>query len=117
MTLSELLKDQKLPVRVRRDFWATDLWVEVLGSRGAFCCGFNQDGVSMGYSVLSTAGEDWSLFVEPKKKRILYQALYNQPSGAYISGQLFATEDDAKEHDCDFVRLLKDRPIEVEVEE
>lgn len=55
--------------------------------------------------------------IKPAKKKVVYQALCNDNSGntCWIPGMLFETEASAKDQHATFVRLLTDRPIEVEV--
>jgi len=53
-------------------------------------------------------------YTEPKKVTY-YQAVFNDNFKVYISGMIFKSEDDAKNHGrTSFVRLLTEYPIEIE---
>lgn len=113
MTLKDLIEKHGLPVKVENTYW--DGWVEVVASNGTYAVGFNEsDGVA--HDLLSSLG--YSLYTGPKKKRVLYLAVFHNVAmgWAYIDSRLFECEAHAIRSANEyhkFVKLLTDRPIEV----
>ena len=76
-----------------------------------------EDGEYYQYFKNIEQDEEFEIYEEPRKKVMVYPALYKDKAGiCYIPARLFPDEATAKEY-CgmgEFVRLLLDRGVEVE---
>lgn len=85
---------------------------------------FRSSGLELIY-VNDAIADDWEPIIEKKKKTVvMYQAVFGEivRGRMYISERLFFGEEDAEEYCKSFInskliKLLTDRPIEVEVTE
>jgi hypothetical protein len=107
MILNEALKLSK---RIKRDAcdWELDLTDKHL--------------IAETIAVCHAIANDWEPIIEKKKKTVvMYQALFVDTNNRhYIRDYLYKDESHAIKHSGDakeFIKLLTDRPIEVEVEE
>lgn len=69
MTLRELLKDKKLPVKVTYDSWDKTQYFEIMAANEDYAIGF-LDNKNPEY--FGTNNDRWTLYTEPKKKKKLY---------------------------------------------
>ena len=113
MTLDEIWKEHQKPVKVKRGWWSPGQWffIQAKCPVGVFI-GWLSNGSA---EICSNIFDDWSVYTEPKPKKILYQAVYREDAHCVLSHYLYESETHAKKHYSDelFVRLLTDRPIEV----
>lgn len=104
-----IIEASKLSDKIRRKSWASPDVVDLSDRR---------------FIIVSAdaVADDWEPVIEVKKETVLmYQAMVRSTimEGRYmVSDFLFTDEDDAKSI-CgeDFIKLLNDRPFEVEVDE
>jgi hypothetical protein len=73
MNLKELLKDKKLPVKVRIPSWSSDEYFEVVSFNEYGAVGFFQDGRP--YSWIFCKLDAWELYQEQKQKTVLHEYL------------------------------------------
>lgn len=97
--------------KVRRHYWATGVYFDYSSGlvytkthEGSYMC------------PADYIGNDWEPILE---KKVVYQAVIKTNSNRYfISNSLYCDENAArKDYPSFFVKLLTDRPIEVEVED
>lgn len=118
--LGEVLEGRQLPVKVARNGWNVPFTVVYVIDNVAF--GFTSMGNPHHYVLSECSTKDWHLYTEPKKKRVLYQAVFkyakDKPYAGYFIGGLYENEEEARSmpnvYGDVFVKLLTDRPIEVE---
>ncbi len=81
----------------------------------------DQDMYAGTITIREALATDWEPVIEKKKKIVvMYQAVfrYNYSESLGIPDILFANEFQARDHNkSGFIKLLTDRPIEVEIEE
>ena len=87
MTLKELLKDKKLPVKVRIPSWGSDEYFEVVSFNEYGAVGFFQDGRP--YSWTFCRDDRWELYQEPKKKTVLHEYLVSSYLVSSFSSSIF----------------------------
>jgi hypothetical protein len=66
-TLKELIDTHGLPIKVTNPHYDTACWFEIVATRENYCVGFYQNGAA-NFMPIHAMAEDWSLYVEPKKK-------------------------------------------------
>lgn len=88
MTLGELLKDKKLPVKVKRRDGELGIWREIIDMRGDWAIGYCEDNTPC-ISIL-TGIQDWELYQEPM---LQCGVMKNEPAFPMYSeiGNLHAT--------------------------
>ena len=119
MTLDEIVKQHGLPVKVCRP--ASPVWsngyyftLEAKLSNGEYAC-VNSDNFSI--TTDGTGCNDWLLYTEPKKKVVMYQAIFQdtETGELFISRGLYRDESHACQTGTQFFRLLTEYPVEVDV--
>ena len=96
--LIDLLRDAKLPVRVRLPTWDSTWYIEIVCLRGSEAVGFNQLGYARCFSdIHMDANPDWSLYTEPKKERqvVMYRGVWtNSTAGPFFGSRLYKTKEE-----------------------
>ena len=72
------------------------------------------------FTVEELLATDWEPIIEKKKKTVVtYQAVFERAlrSGYFVHDVLFDSEVSAKTYDSRFIKLLTDRPIDIEVDD
>jgi hypothetical protein len=104
MTLAEALKQSKIVARTSCN-WTLDM------------TGSNE--LELKVYISDAIATDWEPIIEKKKKIVVvYQSVCRSETTGelLISDYLFETEEEAKDYDgSEFVKLLTDRPIPIEV--
>jgi len=102
--------------KIRRDLWVKNVFIyikngELLSSNGMYTI-LNPDEI---------VADDWELYEEPKKKRIvkMWPAIIKAGDNeCYISSYLYCSIESAKSANRNTVRLLTEYPaVEIEVDE
>lgn len=111
MNLKELLKDKKLPVKVRIPSWSSDEYFEAVSFNEYGAVGFFQDGHPYSYIFCST--DRWELYQEPKKKNILNEYIIKSFSNGFTSYYFKSDEDFLTQFNGPIIKT--GRTIEVEL--
>lgn len=113
MTLKELLKDKKLPVKVRIPSWSSDEYFEVVSFNEYGAVGFFQDGRP--YSWTFCRDDRWELYQEPKQKTVLHEYLVSSfSSSIFVNYYLKSDEEFSKQFPRHTI-IKTGRTIEVEL--
>lgn len=111
MTLKELLKDKKLPVKVRIPYWSSDEYFEVFSFNEYGAVGFFQDGRP--FSYIFCRHDRWELYQEPKQKTVLSEYIIKSFSNGFTSYYFKSDEDFLTQFNGPIIKT--GRTIEVEL--
>ena len=113
MTLKELLKDKKLPVKVRIPSWSSDEYFEVSNFNGHEAIGYIKNGKLYCCPFYITA--HWELYQEPKQKTVLHEYLVSSfSSSIFVNYYLKSDEEFSKQFPRHPI-IKTGRTIEVEL--
>lgn len=111
--MNELIK---VGAKVRRAHWKEEQYCEVIYVGDVKFFAKNKNLFDKRHDEDSwLIDADWLPYEEPKKKVMMYPALYKDEHYFWICGYLFSNEKDATKYNPGFFKLLTDRGIEVEV--
>lgn len=111
MTLKELLKDKKLPVKVSIPSWSSDEYFEVVSFNEYGAVGFFQDGRP--YSWIFCKLDAWELYQEQKQKTVLSEYIIKSFSNGFTSYYFKSDEDFLTQFNGPIIKT--GRTIEVEL--
>lgn len=96
MTLKELLKDKKLPVKVRIPSWSSDEYFEIVSFNEYGAVGYIKNGDPYCWVFRITA--PCELYQEPKQKTVLHEYLVASfSSSTFVNYYLKSDEEFSKE--------------------
>ena len=111
MNLKELLKDKKLPVKVRLQYWDKDEYFEIIGSNDKGTIGYLKNGNPKWFPFSRI--NSWELYQEPKQKTVLSEYIIKSFSNGFTNYYFKSDEDFLTQFNGPIIKT--GRTIEVEL--